>query len=622
QTNTIVAEFRNTQNARLENAAKIRIDNLEFRYTKFNDSYRNWIETLEKHRDKCCLLKLFSNRQIMILIILLRKSAYQESLRSRFLKKLFSYKNFNNENDEENLIIKCLMHYLRSLNIKNCDLSDDRVTHLYKTHQLEFGMNTDLCLQNLSEFLNKLFYNGQPLLEERIMKDENQQFLVTLNPMKKMPEKTSYEHDMDMKTCCILLNIFNDRLPASFQILWCSNATDEDIRLFFSRIRTFRYLIFAIMDIDKMHHRLRELVLNEQDLLTREKQPHGIVYYFSRELTISRHGLREFQIPNAYRDPNQTYRQLVKLLQQESSNRSDIQIIYGTAGVGKSHRINTQYKDDNLSCFSINDKLNLSLLISSFLVFDSKTITTNPLIYFNISIHAPFEELNRTLFLLFICNSLMDVDSGLIFSLPIIHRWKFIIEIPYSEISGLSPKENFHQILPLLSIISPSNLQQITCENYQLYIGPEEELVARFLKAYENRTIDRVAVTTADGVEHPVQFDPISDADECRYYIYNCINNYAPDLPRNKIYELSFTKFLYRRIRFFIGSYYCWNDNVNRLGSIAMKQMIDEAQSLTQISFENNHYPRVYLVYDPNFSLHILHADWNCVPYDLKQLFN
>ncbi|CAF4220352.1 unnamed protein product, partial [Rotaria sordida] len=166
------------------------------------------------------------------------------------------------------------------------------------------------------------------------------------------------------------------------------------------------------------------------------------------------------------------------------------------------------------------------------------------------------------------------------------------------------------------------NLQQITCENYQLYIGPEEELVARFLKAYENRTIDRVAVTTADGVEHPVQFDPISDADECRYYIYNCINNYAPDLPRNKIYELSFTKFLYRRIRFFIGSYYCWNDNVNRLGSIAMKQMIDEAQSLTQISFENNHYPRVYLVYDPNFSLHILHADWNCVPYDLKQLFN
>jgi hypothetical protein len=53
-----------------------------------------------------------------------------------------------------------------------------------------------------------------------------------------------------------------------------------------------------------------------------------------------------------------------------------------------------------------------------------------------------------------------------------------------------------------------------------------------------------------------------------------------------------------------------------------MRQMIDEAKSLSQINFQNNNYPRVYLVYDPYFSLHLLHVDWNHVSNELKSLFN
>jgi hypothetical protein len=83
-----------------------------------------------------------------------------------------------------------------------------------------------------------------------------------------------------------------------------------------------------------MHHRLRELLLNEQDLLTHE-QEHGTVYYFSRELTTSRKGLREFQIPEEYRNPNQTYTQLMTLFQKQQSILPQMQIIYGTAGIGE-----------------------------------------------------------------------------------------------------------------------------------------------------------------------------------------------------------------------------------------------------------------------------------------------
>ncbi|CAF4764882.1 unnamed protein product [Rotaria sp. Silwood2] len=49
--------------------------------------------------------------------------------------------------------------------------------------------------------------------------------------------------------------------------------------------------------------------------------------------------------------------------------------------------------------------------------------------------------------------------------------------------------------------------------------------------------------------------------------------------------------------------------------------MINEAISLTKVNFQDSNYPRVYFVYDPGFSLHLLHTDWYLVPNDLKTLF-
>jgi hypothetical protein len=183
-------------------------------------------------------------------------------------------------------------------------------------------------------------------------------------------------------------------------------------------------------------------------------------------------------------------------------------------------------------------------------------------------------------------------------------------------------RQNFNQILPIMSIISSGSIDEVTDENYQLSIGKEEELVARFLKAYENGTINRCLVEYTNGLEEPVDFDELVDADdECRQHIYNCMDTYARKSPRNKIYEISFIKFLFRRIRFFTGHFYRFN-MIRNLGSITMTQMIHEAAKLAQIDFRCNDYLSVYLVYDPNFSLQLLYNDWNKVSDDLKKLFN
>jgi hypothetical protein len=69
--------------------------------------------------------------------------------------------------------------------------------------------------------------------------------------------------------------------------------------------------------------------------LTRQEKPHGPVYYFSRELTTSRKGLRPFHILPIHRDSHETYSRLIRLFEQNNWAQPQIQIICGTAGIGK-----------------------------------------------------------------------------------------------------------------------------------------------------------------------------------------------------------------------------------------------------------------------------------------------
>ncbi|CAF0924968.1 unnamed protein product [Rotaria sordida] len=626
----ILADLKNNEEGseqKLREEIRDRTKYFQAKFTKFEADYNIWIQDLESSRSQIPLLKLFSNHQIMIMFILLTTSTTENQVQRNFLEKLFSLKDLINKKEEQfNLTILCLIHYLQSLRIKDCDLSQNNIINLYNKYKIEYNnsKNEDLQRENLRKicfFLEDLFKKGRELLTDNSTNTENQQYLVTLNSLERTQNNFEIENDFDMDTCSILLNIFNGRLPASYQILWCSVSTEDDIQLFFSRVRTFPSLTFVVIDMDKMHHRLRELLLNEQDLLNKQSERHGTIYYFSRESISLRKGLRSFYIRPQHRNSALNYSSFVTLLRNNSISLPQIQIVYGKAGIGKTHRIKTKYKDHNISCVSINDNLNLSSLITTFLSLESKSFNNQPSVYFNISIHARFQQLNHALFSLFICGSLNDLSGGLTFSPLITKPWKFIFEIPYIDKCNLPVKNSFNHILPILSIMSSNNLEEVTDVNYQLFISEEEEVVARFLKAYEIGTIDRQSTYNHFDHEQPVDFDLLTDHDDCRSCIYKCIEKYALELPRNKIVELSFTKFLYRRIQFFTGFFYRYNMTINHLGSITMTQMINEAKDLTQISFLSNNYPRIYLVYDPEFALHVLHDGWENVPQELRSLF-
>jgi hypothetical protein len=307
-------------------------------YHRLTCSYDQWIEDLEKYRYDNKLLTLFSNRQIMIMIILLTMPTNNNSIKQVFFEKIFLCKGLQNHKEKQSkLAIQCLTHYLQSLRMIDCNLSEQNITHLYERYKIDAGSKTDTNLKVLSSFLGELYENGKELFPQSFGAIENEQYVITLNPTGQHTDGEKRNNDFDRDAYCILLNIFHDRLPADYQILQCSSVSEDDIRLFFLRVQTFHTLKFVAMDIDQMHNRLRTFLWEEQDSLTNRDKPHAPIYYFTRELITGRRGLRPFYTARMRRNPTETYAQLIKLMQNQNVTLPHIDVVYGTAGIGKIH---------------------------------------------------------------------------------------------------------------------------------------------------------------------------------------------------------------------------------------------------------------------------------------------
>jgi hypothetical protein len=315
-----------------------RTKHFESIYHRLVGAYDQWIEDLEKYRYDNKLLTLFSNRQIMIMIILLTIPATCNSIQQAFFEKIFFCKDLPNyKENQSKLATQCLMHYLRSLRMTDCNLSEQNITDLYERYKIDVGSKTDTSLKQLSNLLRELYNNGKELFPKNFVRIENQQYVITLNLTGQDTDVGKHKYDLNRDAYCILLNIFHDRLPADYQILWDSSVSEDDIRLFFSRIRMFHTLTFVVMDIDKMHHRLRTVLWEEQNSLTNRDEPHAPTYYFTKELITGRKGLRPFYVTPMHRNPTETYSQLIKLMHNQNVTLPQIDIVYGTAGIGEIH---------------------------------------------------------------------------------------------------------------------------------------------------------------------------------------------------------------------------------------------------------------------------------------------
>lgn len=320
----------------LQDLIQERTQDFESIYLLLEKTYECWMKDLAKHRHTNKLFQLLSNRQIMIMIILLTNSPTHQRHREHLYRRTISLDDSSNGRiDQAQFSVLLLTHYLAFFRIDDGGLSEDKVRRLYKQFEIEADSSTDSSLRQLSRFLEEVFQPAPTLFVKNSLVHESEQYLVVCNAEKQQRPIATDGFYWQSDQYCILLNLFRDRLPANYQILWGSIATEDDIELFFKRVRTFCGLVFVVMEFDTMHPRLRAIVLREQSLLARREQSHAPVYYFSDETTCASKYLRRFHVGPKYRDRHETLAHFTKLSQYHNMHLPDIQIICGTTGVGK-----------------------------------------------------------------------------------------------------------------------------------------------------------------------------------------------------------------------------------------------------------------------------------------------
>jgi hypothetical protein len=154
-------------------------DQLHLIHQQMTINYKLWLQHLEEHRKLTRLLQLFSNRQMMILIILLTKSTPDNRMKWNFLRKLYLKSDEEFSDDRElQLTIQSLRHYSRSSRLSDCDLSMANIQRLYDKNQIPSRSTGESCLLKLSAFLKELLNDGRELFIERTIINDNQQYLV------------------------------------------------------------------------------------------------------------------------------------------------------------------------------------------------------------------------------------------------------------------------------------------------------------------------------------------------------------------------------------------------------------------------------------------------------------
>lgn len=338
QINRVLFQSRENQDinrTEIEDFVQSRINDFTKILERLERGYKDWIDTLEEWRNKSSLLSLFSNRQIMNMIILLTKPTSSYQVKHQLFKKLYLTNKANSgRNIDDGMISSIaaysLAYYLRSLPINNYDTFEDMKSELHKRYEIDYNLTVDESLKHLNGFLAEFSDSLELAITNYPINDESRQYLIALNSNQQKSDNKSFEYTFSKDTVYTLLNLFEHQLPSVAQILWCSQTNEEDIHLFFRRIRTFSNMIFIVMDIDKMHYRLREVLLTEQDSLTKYREPHGIVYYFSLELTMYRRGLKLYHVP-----PTDHNVKLNQLFEQTKRVSPEIRIICGDEGTGK-----------------------------------------------------------------------------------------------------------------------------------------------------------------------------------------------------------------------------------------------------------------------------------------------
>ncbi|CAF1233456.1 unnamed protein product [Didymodactylos carnosus] len=153
-----------TDITQVQTSLTVWIDNLRTQLKTLDMTLKNLVHCLQCYRKNYPILKLFTNRQIMIMLILISSTSTNTELKAIFLNQLYDNYLLNNQQNEDHveqkqqqqkrLTIDCMKHYLRMIEIhKYQNIHDDLFERYLKEYSIELRGDIEHSLDKLYHYL-------------------------------------------------------------------------------------------------------------------------------------------------------------------------------------------------------------------------------------------------------------------------------------------------------------------------------------------------------------------------------------------------------------------------------------------------------------------------------------
>ncbi|XP_065839047.1 uncharacterized protein [Oscarella lobularis] len=432
-----------------------------------------------------------------------------------------------------------------------------------------------------------------------------------------------------------------DGFPESYELLRCTEETlKEDLNLFLQRARAFPSRIFTLVEVNKLRIELQEDVLRFQmDKSLKSKVnvcyilTDNAVFHEAPWIQVFRYREEPLALVAKQEIKTKTY---FKDWVQEYNNLRNLTLVYGEAGNGKSHYIRKQlsemFCEEQVCVIAVHEAFAPLHAIEKLQnLYRERQLQA--CIYFNFTIAPPKEakddisqaEFNRYeslrtemfwfMFSLICMGFVEDTETGKSFRLCGDCAWHIYIEVPSGHKGSETDLSSFLSCFPLFYYFG--NPYRISSDA-PFDIDSSVQLVCKYLKAYDNGSIDKLAkakkrflkkLRRAKSEEMEiVKFSVEKDLcdDEC----YHLLDRYMPEhAKQRKVSQVLFVKYMERRCwALDESSYFNYNQGVTRLkgsetdtkklGSTLMSAMLDEVKAMCKTDMKSGEDNLELIIYD------------------------
>ncbi|CAM9145735.1 unnamed protein product, partial [Ectocarpus fasciculatus] len=326
----------------------------------------------------------------------------------------------------------------------------------------------------------------------------------------------------------LLTTIYSDRPPQAYEILWCNSSTSAlELEGFLSRVGSHPTGYFTLLQVDRLAPLLQQIVLrlflDIRDPADSDCRPNFSLHCVETGPSVLQSiswvsSLKAEELTASISDDDlrEKLRWWVNGDGSGHGVQTNIKCYTGPTGCGKTYQMRKyleSLKGYEPGTVSITEAFSLSSTIARMHKIVEDATERNVAIAFQINIGKfkvsderkyllLMEKISSFFVKLFIVRYVEDPESGVVFSIPLGTNMRFCVELPdrSGHLEATTSSAPLLDELPLLLLVTDIVNAADCCFD----VSDDAKLVCKYLKAYQNGSIDALYGSSGGGAKNVI----------------------------------------------------------------------------------------------------------------------